>query len=219
MSDSPLTDWALQQVKAHRWEVYLGIGIASAGVGFVVGWFAALLKTKAEITKIREDARKASGDNLEKLAQLRAAVISKGQVLDMCQQNMRDALLENQRGTDNLEKLRGCRDEMCNVYQNEYLPTATTYVEMIPRLVDRKEALIRARTELIPRLQSICVFLEMVNLEEMLKKVQVSKPYKIKRAGRDGLLLRVETLVPWRCRKLRRELGAIRKRTDKHLRD
>lgn len=216
MSDSPLTDWALDQIKAYGAEPVLAVGLVCVGAAFCVGW---VIKAKVDIGKTREEGRKVSGDNTEKLAELRAAAISKGQVLDMCLQNMRNALLENKRGVNNTENLRLCRDEMCNIYQNEYLPAAITYVEMIPRLVDKTEALIRARTELLPRLESICVFLGMVNMEEMLAKINGSKPYKIKRAGRDGLILRVKNLIPWWCCKLRWKIRTIRKSTDRHLRD
>ena len=219
MSDSPLTSWALEQVKAHGWEVFLWIGLGGVGIGLVVGWGATVMKKNAEIKKLREDARKASGDNVQKLAQVRDAASSKRQVLDTAKQNMRDALLADRGGAGNATALRGCRDEMCNIYQNEYLPAASDYAQLIPALVDAKEALIRARTELIPGLETICGFLDMVNMKEMLDKIPGSQPYKVNRAGRDGLLLRVKTLVPWWHFKLRGKISMVRKRTDRHLRD
>jgi hypothetical protein len=209
----------LEQVKAHGWEVFLWIGLGGVGIGFAVGWGAALMKTKVEIKKLREDARKASGDNVERLAQVRDTANSKRQVLDMARQNMRDALLAGKGGADNTEALRLCRDEMCNIYQNDYLPAASDYAELIPRLVDTKEALIRAETELIPGLETICGFLDMVNMKEMLDRIPGSQPYRVKRARRDGLFLRVETLVPWWRFKLRGKIRMVRKRTDQYLRD
>ena len=129
------------------------------------------------------------------------------------------ALLADKAGAGNADALRRCRDEMCNIYQNEYLPAASDYAQLIPALVDAKEALIRAQTELIPGLETICRFLEMVNMNEMLDKIPGSQPYKVNRARRDGLLLRVKTLVPWWRFKLRGKISMIRKRTDRHLRD
>lgn len=129
------------------------------------------------------------------------------------------ALLADKAGAGNADALRRCRDEMCNIYQNDYLPAASDYAELIPRLVDAKEALIRAETELIPGLETICGFLDMVNMKEMLAKIPGSQPYKVKRARRDGLFLRVKILVPWWRFKLRGKVRIIRKQTDQHLRD
>ena len=176
------------------------------------------MKKNAQIAQLREDTRKASGDNVAKLAEARDAVISKQQVLDMAQQNMRDALLANKEGANNVDKLRSCRDEMCSIYSTDYLPVLTNYLELIPRLVDKKEALIRAQTELIPRLDSMCGFLDMLNMKEMLAKIPGSQPYKLQRDRREVLFLRVKALVPlWRIG-LRLRVHNIRKRTDKYLR-
>jgi len=171
-----------------------------------------------QIAKIQEEARKGSGDNIEKLAQKRATANSKSQDLDMARRNMIEALRENKAGADNTAKLRSCREELCNVYQNDYLPATNDYVELIPCLVDKKEARIRAETELLPGLNTVCVFLEIVNMAEMLSKIPNSQLYKLNKARRDGLLLRVKTLVPWWCVKLRWKLKKVRKRTDPHLR-
>lgn len=219
MSDSPLTDWCLRQVETNGWEPFLWIGLGGVAVGGVIGWGLAAMKKNAEIAQIREDARRASGENIAKLAQMRDTANSKQQVLDMAQQNMRDALLANKQGVNNVDKLRVCRDELCSVYSNDYLPALTNYLELIPRLVDKKEAMIRAQTELIPRLETICVFLDMVNMKEMLAKIPASQPYKLQQARRDGLFVRVKALVPrWRI-DLRLKIHKIRKRTDKYLRN
>jgi len=218
MNDQTVTGWGLKQIQAHGWNGYFGFALLGAVIGYVIGWFVTLQKTKVEISKIREEARKASGDNIEKLAQMRDAATSKRQVLDMAQQNMRDALLANNAGQNNVEKLRQCRDEMCGIYQNEYLPTVNTYVELIPRLSDKNEALIRAKTELIPGLETICRFLNMVNMEAMLKKIPGSQPFKLNRAGRDGLLLRIKVLVSRRHITLHWKMRQFRKTTDAYLR-
>lgn len=219
MSDSPLTEYCLEKVKANGWEVFLWFGLAAIGFGYALGWVFTVIKKNAQIAQIREDARKTSGDNIAKLAQMREAANSKNQVLDMARQNMRDALLASKEGANNIDKLRSCREEMCSIYANEYLPALTNYLELIPRLVDRKEAMIRAQTELIPGLDTICVFLDMVNMSEMLAKIPGSGPYKLQRARRDGLFVRVKTLIPlWRI-DLRWKVQTIRKRTDKFLRN
>jgi hypothetical protein len=219
VSDSPLTEYCLEKVKANGWEVFLWFGLAAIGVGYALGWVVTVIKKNAQIAQIREDARRTSGENIEKLAQMRDAANSKHQILDMAQQNMRDALLASKGGANNVDKLRSCRDEMCSIYASEYLPALTNYLELIPRLVDRKEAMIRAQTELIPGLDTICRFLDMVNMSEMLAKIPGSQPYKLQRARRDGLFVRVETLVPlWRI-DLRWKVQTIRKRTDKYLRN
>jgi hypothetical protein len=219
VSDSPLTEFCLEQVRANGWEVFVWIGLAGVGIGGVIGWGLTARIKNAQIAKIREDARKASGDNMAKLAQMRDAANSKQQVLDMAKQNMRDALLAGKRGANNVDQLRSCRDEMCNIYANDYLPALTDYLELIPRLVDRQEATIRAQTELIPGLNTICSFLDMVNMREMIAKIPGSQPYKLDRARRDGLFVRVKVLVPlWRI-DLRSKIQKIRKRTDQYLRN
>lgn len=218
MSDSPLTDWALDQIKKHGAEPLLAIGLGCVGVGYLIGWAVTLKKTKVQIQKLQEEARKASGENIEKLAQMRAAALDKRQNLDMAQQTMRDALLTNRAGSANVDELRRCRDEMCNIYANDYLPALNDYLELIPRLVDEKEALVRAKSELIPGLETICIFLEMVNNDGMIRKIDGSQRYKVNQARNEGLLLRVITLVPWWNLKLRCKIGNVRKRIKHHVR-
>ena len=218
MSDSPVTDWALGQIKAHGAEPLLGIGLACVAVGVAIGWFGALIKAKAEIAKLKQEARKASGDNIEKLAQKRALSNSKSQDLDLAKRNMIESLRKNKAGIESVEALRSCREELCNIYQNDCLPATSEYKEMIPQLVDKGDALIRAETELIPHLESFCKFLEIVNMEEMISKIPNAQLFKLNRARRDGLLLRVKTLIPCRCLILRWKLRQIKQRTDKHLR-
>lgn len=218
MSDSPLTDWCLREVETNGWESFLWVGLAGVAIGSVIGWGLTAIKKNAQIAQIREDTRKASGDNIAKLAQMRDTANSNQQVLDMARQNMRDALIANKGGANNVDKLRSCRDEMCSIYSNDYLPSLTNYLELIPRLVDKKEAVIRAQTELIPRLDTICGFLDMVNMKEMLAKIPASQPYKLQRARRDGLFVRIKSLVPlWRI-DLRLKIHKTRKETDKYLR-
>lgn len=218
MSDSPLTDWALDQIKKHGAEPLLGIGLGCVGVGYLIGWAVTLKKTKVQIQKLKEEARKASGENIEKLAQMRAAALDKRQNLDMAQQTMRDALLANKAGSANVEELRRCRDEMCNIYANDYLPALNAYLELIPRLVDEKEALVRAKSELIPGLETICIFLEMVNNDGMIRKIDGSQRYKVNKDRNNGLLLRVRTLVPWWQLKLRLEIRNVEKIILHHVR-
>jgi len=218
VSDSPLTDWALDQIKKHGAEPLLAIGLGCVGVGYLIGWAVTLKKTKVQIQKLQEEARKASGENIEKLAQMRAAALDKRQNLDMAQQTMRDALLTNRAGSANVDELRRCRDEMCNIYANDYLPALNDYLELIPRLVDEKEALVRAKSELIPGLETICIFLEMVNNDGMIRKIDGSQRYKVNQARNEGLLLRVITLVPWWNLKLRCKIGNVRKRIKHHVR-
>jgi len=218
VSDSPLTEWALDQIKKHGAEPLLGIGFACVGVGYLIGWAVTLRKTTVQIEKLKEEARKASGENTEKLAQMRATALGKRQNLDMAQQTMRDALIANNGGSPNVQALRMCRDEMCNIYANDYLPALTAYLELIPRLVDEGESLIRAKSELIPGLETICLFLEMVNHEGMLRKINGSERYKVNRDRNDGLLLRVKTLIPWWRLKLRWKIMNVQKRINHHLR-
>lgn len=196
----------------------LGIGLGCVGVGYLIGWAVTLKKTKVQIQKLKEEARKASGENIEKLAQMRAAALDKRQNLDMAQQTMRDALLANKAGSANVEELRRCRDEMCNIYANDYLPALNAYLELIPRLVDEKEALVRAKSELIPGLETICIFLEMVNNDGMIRKIDGSQRYKVNKDRNNGLLLRVRTLVPWWQLKLRLEIRNVEKIILHHVR-
>lgn len=208
----------MDQIKKHGAEPLLGIGLGCVGVGYLIGWAVTLKKTKVQIQKLKEEARKASGENIEKLAQMRAAALDKRQNLDMAQQTMRDALLANKAGSANVEELRRCRDEMCNIYANDYLPALNAYLELIPRLVDEKEALVRAKSELIPGLETICIFLEMVNNDGMIRKIDGSQRYKVNKDRNNGLLLRVRTLVPWWQLKLRLEIRNVEKIILHHVR-
>jgi len=218
MSDSPITDWALDQIKKHGAEPLLGIGLVCVGIGYVIGWRVTVKKTRVEIEKLREEIRKASGENFDKLTQMRAAALDKRQNLDMAQHSMRDALLANNAGAANVNTLRNCRDEMCNIYANDYLPALLAYLELIPKLVDKREALVRAKSELIPGLETICGFLDMVNHDGMLRKIEGSQRYLVNRDRNDGLLLRVKILVPLRCVRLRWKIRKAQKRIERHLR-
>ena len=150
---------------------------------------------------------------------MRAAALNKRQNLDMAQQSMRDALIANKGGAANVEALRNCRDEMCNIYANDYLPALNAYLELIPKLVDEKEALVRAKSELIPGLETICGFLEMVNHEGMIRKIAGSQPYKANKDRSDGLFLRIKTLVPWWRLKLRWKIRNVQNRIKHHARN
>jgi hypothetical protein len=72
--------------------------LAGVAIGSVIGWGLTAIKKNAQIAQIREDTRKASGENIAKLAQMRDIANSKQQVLDMARQNMRDALLASKGG-------------------------------------------------------------------------------------------------------------------------
>lgn len=217
MNDDSIQNWGLKQIHARGWDDYFWWVIIGVGIGYIIGWRVHLKKTRAESSEITERTRAASAENWTKLETLRKSVISKGQVLDMTQQNMRNALLANKEGANNTDALRMCRDEMCNIFQNEYLPALSGYAEMINRLVDSKEALFRAKSELIPDLESIVTFFNMVNLPAMIEKIPASKPYLTRKATRDSLLLRIETMVPPRCCFLRLKIWRIRCQTKVHL--
>ena len=218
MSDSPLTEWALQQVKAHGAEPYLIGGFFIVGAAFGVGWVVSFAKNKAEIKKLGAEARKASAENLEKLTQLRVAAKDKRQTLDLTYSGLRDALSAEKTGQGTVAKIETCRDEACSAYENGYLPALISYLEMIPCLANKKEMRIRAAVEVVPDLDSICGFLELVNNSDLLAKIPAAKPYKLNVARRDGFLLRVKTLIPFWCLRQRWKVWKIRNRTKPYLR-
>ncbi len=216
-----LLKYAIEQAKSHGWEEYLFALICIGAPCFIVGygmrWWTTQRKTNAETIKLEHEGRKAAGDNVEKLERFRNESNSKREILDLTLVNMRNALSANKEGTKNANALQSCRDEMCNVYANEYLPAVNTYVELIPKLVDPKEARLRAEIELIPGLQTSCRFLKMVNMEAMIKE-SGSKPWKLNKARWRGALARVKALIPWWCFGLRWKMRIIRKETDIYLR-
>lgn len=218
MSDSPITDWALEQIKTHGAEPYLGAGLGVVGVAFAAGWGLSFLKNRLELKKLREEARKASAENVERLNEMRGIQKSKCQTLDMTQANLRDALLPENAAACTTNKLRMCRDEMCSAYE-EYLEAVNSYLELIAHLASKKEMGIRATVEVIPDLNSMCRFLELANMRELLERIPEAQRFQLDPARRDGLLIRVKALIPLRCIRQRWKVRKIRKRTDTHVRN
>jgi hypothetical protein len=212
----PLTDWGLKQVEEHGLQEHAFALLLFSLVGFALGWFTNVLKTRREIQKLKAEIRSANGANLEKLATLREKSNSKRETLNLAMTALRDGIADGKKTPTEIQALR---DEMCNIYHVEYIPSVSNYVEMIPALVEKQECFIRAKTELIPGLQMTCAFLKMVNMEEMLAKSDTSCRFLVRKEARDGFLDRVYVLVPWWRIRVRRKLGAIRKETDKYVRD
>jgi hypothetical protein len=218
MSDFDLKSWLITQIEGHGLgELAFAVAIiggAFAAVGYVVGWRVTIRKAQGEIEKIKVEGRKAAGENFEKLAKLRQVSNQKRETLNLAMGNMRDAILTQAK----VEHLRNCRDEMCNLYASDYLPALGDYVEMIPTLVGKQECLHRAKTELVPGLQTMCSFLEMVNVKVLMEKIPGSSRLLIRREVRDGILDRIYALVPWYRFGVKRRLISIRERTDHYLR-
>lgn len=212
--NEPLAEFAKEQIDAHGLQEHAFAFVIIALLGFALGWLANMFKTRSEINKLKAEIRTAKGTHLEKLAELRERSNSKRETLNLAMQTMRDAIQDKNK---TMEQLRAHRDEMCNLYEVEYVPSVQTYLEMIPALVDKTECWQRARSELIPGLQTTCNFLNMVNMKAMLEKVNGSH-FLIRPEVRDCFLDRVYALIPlWRIKE-RRQLASIRKQTDKHLR-
>lgn len=214
----PATDWVIKQIQDYGLEplafgAVILVGLAFA-IGSVFGWKISIGKAKAEIKKLRAEAMKASGENIEKLAGLREKSNSAGESVKLAMLSLRDSLTANK----SPEHLRTCRDEMCNLYDVNYLPAVSKYTEMISTLVDPHECLQRAKTELIPGLKTMCSFLCMMNLPKMLEKTGGER-FLLRREVRDGFLDRVYALIPRRYFKLRWQLKRIRKETDQFLRE
>jgi hypothetical protein len=211
------TQWAIKQIQDHGLETVaftlLVVILAAFGIGYLIGWALTIRKARIEIDRAKAEARKASGENFDRLAALRDKSNDERENVKLAMGTLRDALNSNKPP----EHLITCRDEMCNLYDADYLPAVTHYTEMIAILVDRKESLHRAKTELIPGLKTMCSFVQMMNMEKMLERTK-GKPILLRREVRDGFLDRVDALIPWWHFKLRWELRKIRKKTDSYLR-
>jgi hypothetical protein len=221
VSDGKAEEWVLKQVQDRGLEPILFALVIVGGVGFaagaVLGWWLTQKKTRREIEKIKLENRKASGDIVKELASLREKFIKERELVDLSIMQMRDTLLDEKDGKKTQIDLRACRDQMCSIYVNRYLPAITTYAESIAALCTQPDARVRATTELIPGLRTMCGFLSMLNMEEMLNRCG-STAFKLRREPRDGLFLRVSALLPLRCFRQRWQIRKLRKKTDTHLR-
>jgi hypothetical protein len=213
----PIANWVIKQVQEHGLDRFAFAGIiilgASFGMGYFVGWRLTIKKAEIDIDKAKAEAAKAWGENFETLARLREKSNRELENVNIAMISMRNAITEEQPA----DRLRSCRDEMCNVYNTNYLSAFTDYTEMIPRLVDRKECFHRVKTELIPGLLTMCAFLKMANNAKMLEKTGGSILH-IRREARDGFLDRVCDLIPLRSIRVRAQIRRIRKQTDPYLR-
>ena len=221
MSDKS-EEWVIKQIQDYGLESVVFTLVAIGAVGFIsgyaVGWWLTQKKTRSEIEKLKLENRKASGEILEKLTALRDDFFANRELVDLALRNMGEALREYNAGTKTKADIRACREEMCSVYQNRYLPKLTTYAESIAACCRQPDARIRAKTELIVGIKTMCRFLEMANLDEMLNKCD-STAFKLSRESRDGLFERVMVLIPKWCFKLRKQVCQLRNKTDIHLRN
>lgn len=209
------SQFTINQAKVYGLEEHLFavliIFLLGGAFGGILGWLAAHRKMRAETEKLKQEALKATGENFEKLSQLRDKNRSDQESLDLSLVSLRDALSIKGHKKRNGDGLRSCRDEVCNIYANSYLPSLINYVEQIPCLVPSREARLRAKTELVPRLETILKVLKMVNMEVMLQK-SGSMPLKLHPERWSGLLNRTKALVPlwsislrWKIRKINQE--------------
>src|SRR5690349_23184032 len=127
--------------------IIAGVGFA---VGYAAGWWLTQKKTGREIEKLKLDIRQASGAIVKDLASLRKEFNAERELLDLSLRDMREALLAEKGGKADQSDLRTCRDQMCSIYVNHYLPAITTYAESIAVLCGQPETRVRAKSELIP---------------------------------------------------------------------
>jgi hypothetical protein len=221
VSDSKSEEWVLKQIEDHGLGPILFAAVIFGGAGFVAGyvvsWFHAQRKAQHEIEKIKLELRKASGDITKELASLRKEFIQERELVDLSLREIHQALIVEKEGKKNPAELRTCYDQMCSIYVNRYLPALTVYVESIAVLCTQPDSKVRAVTEIIPGLKTMCRFLDMANLEQMLSKCG-SSGFKLRKESRDGLFMKVRILVPWRSFRLRWQLYNLRTKTAKHLR-
>ena len=221
MSDNPAQDWVIRQVQAHGLEPVLFALVIVGGAGFVAGasivWWRNQKKTEVETQKLGLENKKTAGEIMKHLADNRAVFVSERQLFDLSLGQMRDSLLADKDGKKTPTELRSSRDEMCSIYSNRYLPALVTYSECIAAEATQVDARVRAQTELMPGLKTMCRFLDVVNMEAMLKKCE-SAAFKLRRESRDGLFERVAALIPWWRFRLHWQVHKLRSRTNPHLR-
>jgi len=214
-------EWVIKQIQDYGLEQVGFAVLAVIGLGFIsgcgVGWFLTQRKTRKEIEQLRLANLKASGELVKDLAALRRDFITERELVDLSFRNMGEALRSFNAGKLSAIELRTCRDEMCSIYQNRYLPAFITYAESIAAVCEQPDTRVRAKTELITGLKTMCRFLEMVNLDDLLKKCAAA-PFQLRTESRDGVFERVKVLVPWWHIQLLWQLYQLRNKTEPYLR-
>jgi hypothetical protein len=213
-----IAEWFLQQVRDHGFEaLFFGlavIGGAAFAFGYVAGWWRSQKKTKEEIRKLKLENQGLAAKNLQDLEARKAAFSGKKELLD----HSLHALLQSLTNDQPAQTISSSRDEVCRIYESDYLAAMTSYVEFIEILCTSEAKRHRVTAELTPGLQTMVAFLDAVNHERMISKCGCGE-FKLRKAARDGIFHRITDLLSkwsWKCRY---RIYRLKKRTTKHVRE
>lgn len=213
-----LTDALIQHLQDNGLDDYIWKGALvlvcwTVVTAILTRWFS----TRRIISQIRREGieeKLKNGDVIERIEKSRTDLSAKSESINMFLSEIRDALKSGDK-----KRLHEVREETCRTYSIDYLDQLRRYVEDIKIFCDHADALDRVIIDILPALDTIKRFLDVINSEKILSKLDYPSKYRLDPNPQKIFFRKISRLVPPYRIPTKIQIQRISKSMKKHLRD
>lgn len=195
------------------WEIIVALIIISIllmWLGGLIYWFLKRKHIKSDTKKLISEAEKNAVEKAEKQIQLiekyqqyRSKYIENSRCLAISLRSV----LEFMR-VDNIPEFEKYREESLNIFYADFIQSFTNYFEIIISTFSKKEKYDFIETEVVPFINTICDYLNVINLDAILKKINRS-PAKLKNTTLLFIIRKSQNTIPWYKYRTKKEFQKV----------